>query len=135
MYHSLACWKTAAIVDRELKNLTSKTAKVYALKENIRMRVLGLGWNDLAITWSKSGVQLSVSELTYHLKAIIVHQKKRRIPEKPPVIIPERESLPPLGLPVKELKQIDLASHANLEYFEQNARSLRNTREAVGMWG
>ena len=76
MYHSLACWKSTAMVERELKKLTSKTAKVYALKENIRMRVLGLGWTDLAITWSNRGVQLSVSELTSYLKAIIVHQKK-----------------------------------------------------------
>ena len=34
---------------------------------------------------------------------------------------------------MKELTQIDLASHADLESFEQNARSLRNTREAVGI--
>ena len=45
MYNSLACWKTAAMVNQELSKLTSNTSKMRALKENIRMRVLGLGFD------------------------------------------------------------------------------------------
>ena len=43
MYHSAACWKTSAAVDIELKKLKSKSRQLNALKENIRMRVIGLG--------------------------------------------------------------------------------------------
>ena len=43
MVNSQACWKTSAQVDRELKKLKSKSAKLDGLKENIRMCVLGLG--------------------------------------------------------------------------------------------
>ena len=35
MYHSDACWRTNREVDRESKKLTSKSAKLNGLKENI----------------------------------------------------------------------------------------------------
>ena len=53
MYNSEACWRVNRDVDRGLKKLKSNTAKINALKENIRMRVLGLGWIDLSTPWSK----------------------------------------------------------------------------------
>ena len=78
MYCSLACWKTVTMVDCKLRKLKSKTAKLNALKENIRMRVLGLGWKDLSIPWSKQGNILTVNQLSTHLKIIILQQKKER---------------------------------------------------------
>ena len=47
-----------------------------ALKENIRTHVIGLGWSDLAIPWSKHEISLTVSDLTAHLKTITVQQKE-----------------------------------------------------------
>eukprot|EP00957_Ditylum_brightwellii_P060695 4608146-Ditylum_brightwellii.AAC.1 len=55
MYGSEACWKTTVIVDTKLNKLTSKKAKQRAIKENIQIWTIGLGWNDLATTWSKDG--------------------------------------------------------------------------------
>ena len=43
MYGSAKCWRTADMVNCELGKLTSNKSKIDALKENIRMRVLGLG--------------------------------------------------------------------------------------------
>ena len=60
MYFSPACWKTENIVDRELQKLKSKSAKLYALKENIRIRVIGLGWSEFSMTWSKDGKEKSI---------------------------------------------------------------------------
>ena len=72
MYKSNACWKgNAAVVDRNLAKLTSKTAKLEALKENIRMRVKGCGWEACHIAWSHQRRQRSVKELSKHLKWII----------------------------------------------------------------
>ena len=56
MYYQAACWKTSQSVDCELKKLKSKSAKLVALKDNIHMRVIGLGWEDLATPWSKNGI-------------------------------------------------------------------------------
>ena len=53
--------------------MTSKCAKFIGLKENIQMRVIGLGWTDLATAWSKNGKEFTPKELTDHLKNIISH--------------------------------------------------------------
>ena len=53
-----------------------ESAKVEALKENIRMRVLGLGWKQFSITWSQKGVRRSVDDLAMHLKMIIREERK-----------------------------------------------------------
>ena len=44
MFYSAACWNNAAAVDRNMKNLNSKSSKLLALKDDIRMRVIGLVW-------------------------------------------------------------------------------------------
>ncbi len=59
-----------------LGQLKSESAKLEALKEIIRMRVIGLGWKQFAITWSYKGAQRLVSELAAHLKMIIREEKK-----------------------------------------------------------
>ena len=84
-------------MDRELKRLNSKRAKLDGLKGNIRIRVLGLGWKDLHTAWSKNGKEYTVNELSNQLKKIISHQRTREIPNKPPVELPGRKKIPTLG--------------------------------------
>ena len=58
-------------VDRMLKRLTSVAAKQRFLRDNIEMRVEGLGVmfaEDFSITWSVKSKQRSVKELANHLK-------------------------------------------------------------------
>ena len=71
------------------------------------MRVLGLGWKDLSIPWSKQGNILTVNQLTIHLKSTYITTEKRKIPNGPPVEMPQRKSLPSLGVPVKKLIEVD----------------------------
>jgi hypothetical protein len=53
MYHSDLCWKgKQRIGQKMLAGLKSESAKLKALNKNIRMRVVGLGWMQFAITWS-----------------------------------------------------------------------------------
>ena len=92
MFTSEACWMTATIVNSELKKIKSRSAKLSALKEQIRIRVLGLGWDDLATPWSKDGKILTPDELSLHLKMIIKEQKRRIIPAKSPAKSPARIS-------------------------------------------
>jgi len=58
MLESDACWKTYAKVDMELKKIKSDTRKREALKDQIKMRSLGLGWNDCHHAWSKGGTPI-----------------------------------------------------------------------------
>ena len=56
IYHSMwssdACWKTIGAVKEGLKKLKYKKEKLGALKDNIKTRYLGLGWDKC-----KNGVQ------------------------------------------------------------------------------
>ena len=71
MWGSAACWKTTTKADEEYAKLTSKSAQLEALKEQIRIRVEGLGWSELSCAWSKNGVQFLPDELMKHLKMLI----------------------------------------------------------------
>jgi hypothetical protein len=133
MYFSPACWKTSAAVDRELNKLSGKTAKLQGLKENIRMRVLGLGWSDLATPWSKNGKAFSTAQLATHLKLIISKQRTRHIPEKPPANLPTRKVLPNLGTVTADVIDIDMANLECSDEFENKARTTKQEREAAGV--
>ena len=87
MFYSLAFWNTAAAVDRELKKLKSKIYKILDLKENIRMKVICLGWEDLITNWYKNGKAFNTEELASHLKMIVSKQQSHSIPTKPPVLL------------------------------------------------
>ena len=75
MLYSAACWKTAAAVDRDMKNPNSKISKLLDSKENTRMKVIGLGWEDLSTYWSKNGKDFTSEELTLHLKIRVPKQR------------------------------------------------------------
>ena len=53
MFGSKACCKTSNMVDIEIKKLKIKTGNLCTPKENIKMRVVGLGWVDLSTPRSK----------------------------------------------------------------------------------
>eukprot|EP00965_Chrysotila_dentata_P021159 700541-Pleurochrysis_carterae.AAC.1 len=99
-WKSAACWKTAAHAEAELVKLKSKTARAGALKEQIRIRVLGL--------------------LT-HLKTIIALQRTRSLPTKPPVQALERKSMPQLGKRTTDVAKLDAAEVANSAVLEASA--------------
>lgn len=133
MYGSAACWKTAQAVDRELAKLKTKTAKLEALKENIKMRVVGLGFSDLATAWSKDGKEFTPHHLAAHLKTIITATRSRTIPAKPPIPLPERKALPSLGVQAHDAAALDLLQLSKGTDFEAEARRVRAEREAAGI--
>ena len=72
MYFSKACWQgDPNVVDEELKKITSDRGMKHAVKENINIRVIGFGWVQFKISWSKNGKVKSVCELAQHLKTIL----------------------------------------------------------------
>ena len=119
MYKSVARWKTISEVKRELKKLKSKTAKLNALKENIRMRVIGFGWKDFATPWSKNGEEFTALYLTSHLEKIIIYEGRNKIPKKPPVELPKRKELPILGTKTQVLTNLDSTYDKNTSVFEK----------------
>jgi hypothetical protein len=89
MYVSPACWKDDhRYVTRELRKLTSESAKYHALKENIMIRVKGFGWEWCRHQWSKDGRKYTVEELANHLRRIIKEEKNHEIPIEPVPNVP-----------------------------------------------
>ena len=54
-----------------MKNITTKTDKYKALKDNINMLVLGLGIEQYHCNWSKNGKTVPIDFLIQHLEQII----------------------------------------------------------------
>ena len=131
-YGSSACWMKVSDVDKELKKLKSKSAKLWALKENIRIRVIGLGWNEFSHPWSKNGIEYSPNELAEHLKKIIKAEKRRVIPRGPPTLVPQRKNLPSLGEQTMDVKTMNVTSQEKNIDFDRIARTLRIKRESRG---
>ena len=47
IFHSLTGWQTKPKAVSEFEKLTSKSSKLAAVKDQIRIRVLGFGWEEL----------------------------------------------------------------------------------------
>ena len=55
MFHSPACWQNKKVANKSFEKLTSRSAKLEAVKEQIRIRVVGFGCKDLHHPWSEGG--------------------------------------------------------------------------------
>ena len=134
MFDSAACWKTCKQVDSELKKIKSPSGKKEALKDQIKMRVLGLGWEDCHHAWSKGGNDFSPAVLAKHLKeGIIQKHKTRKIPKKPPIDYPTRKELPILGTLSPDIIRHDAEKAAKEIELMKEAEKLMKELEEKGL--
>ena len=128
-YMSIRCWRNAKQVDDGLATL-SATGKLDEVKEQIKMKVLGLGWNDLHHAWSKNGTKYTWEELATHLKTEIIPKKSiRNIPEQPPVNLPSRKELPVLGTLAPDIVLLDNAEQSKVTEFDKMTWNKRDKQE------
>jgi hypothetical protein len=128
-----ACWKTdPKIVATELKKLTLETMRYSALKENITIRVKGLGWEWCHHAWSKDGKKYSVLELARHLRWITKEEKKYDIPTGPSINVPTRTYLPILGTQTCDVAALDHRYLSDEIRFKQKAEKACHERESKG---
>jgi len=121
MYHSDACWKTAAAARGNFDELGSETAKREAVKDQIRIRVNGLGWKDLHHAWSLKGLDYTANQLLQHLmmKVIPAQNDGRVIPESPSINLPSRKNMQQLGTRTLDVDDLDKRKEDEMEEFEQ----------------
>ena len=106
--HSLAFWKTKKDARKEFTRLGSKTAKLEAVKFQIRIHVIGFGWKDLHHPWSERGVDFLPEQLMTHLCDVIIpEQKKRGIPKQPKLELPYRKCMLQLGTKAADVEELD----------------------------
>ncbi len=122
-YNSPACWKgDPSVVDTNLKRLRYKSHQEEALKENVKMRVDGLGLKQFKITYSHKGKKRSVKELADHLKMIIAEEAKMKLPSGPKVELPQKRNDPDLGTKTSEATELE-------EKYEQQTKTVKEIAE------
>jgi hypothetical protein len=108
MSKSQCFWKTKAIANKEYKKLESKTAKLNAVKEQIKIRIIGFGWKDLHHAWSQDGTAYSPNQLfKYLVDTLIPQQSVRGIPNSADIDLPSRKALPTLGQTTADVARLD----------------------------
>ena len=138
IYHSMwdseACMKTVNDVTSGLQGLKYKKDKLQALKDNIQIRYRGFGWEEWKTPWSYAGVQFSIPQLTKVLKDLIKEEKKKKraIPDKPKVPIPQRKDMATLGTATKQRGNLDINGMEVEDAFELKSRNDWKKRELEG---
>ena len=132
MYRSDACWKTVREVSNGVKVLKTKKDKYEALKENIKIRVIGFGWDQFHQAWSKDGNPYWIEFLGEKLKDIIRKSKNMEIPDEAPIDIPRRKNLPSLGERTAFVKALYSNFITDTKEFKKDENRLQREREDSG---
>ena len=134
MWNSEACMKTTKDITTGLKSLKYKKDKLQALKDNIQIRYRGFGWEEWKSQWSHGNVTYLIPELTKTLKKLTKEEKKKKrsIPDKPKVPIPQRKDMPILGTESKQRGKLDETGIEVEDEFEQKSRNEWKKRDAEG---
>ena len=132
-YYSPACLETPRSIDTEVKKLKSDTARREELKEQIRIRWLGLGWDDCQHAWSAKEVDYSAKVLADHLKNhILKKNSKHWVPSKSPVDLPVRKFLPLLDMVTGDILRMDANRVVEEKTLMDKAETMRDELEKKG---
>ena len=86
IYYSSVRWKTPVDISKEFANLGTKTERLREIKDQMRMRIIGLGWHDLRPGWSKVGNDHSPEYFCGDLiKGILPEEETKTLPKAPSV--------------------------------------------------
>ena len=97
-YHSPRCWTTVEKAMAEYNELESESKKLKAVKEQILIRYIGLGWDKAHHPWSHDKVSFTAHQLFHHLINIVIPlADKLGIPPGPPLTLPSAPTVPTLG--------------------------------------
>jgi len=132
-YSSPRCWKTVTDTREEYGRLSSESPRLEAVKEQILIRYLGLGWSAAHHPWSTSGREFSSNELLEHLVNVVIPLAKEL--EVPPVALPAPPEMIELGTTSELGKSINVTNSEKMEKFKADARLEIEQRESRGEGG
>jgi len=121
---------------RAFCELGSKTAKTEAVKEHIRIRVPGFGWEDLHHPWSERGVEYTPEQLLDHLIQTIISEEspwKSGIPSVPVVDLPSRGERKRLGTMSLDVVDLQKKKNEQKQAVRVGGEALREKLETNGV--
>eukprot|EP00956_Cyclotella_meneghiniana_P008423 scaffold11328_cov66-Cyclotella_meneghiniana.AAC.8 len=83
IYRSERGWKTLSQSWRTFNQLSSESARLRAVKQQIVIRWKGFGWDEAAHAWSKDQRPYSSLELMKHFVEVVLPMEKHWVPDKP----------------------------------------------------
>ena len=138
---------TPSELARALQQISSLSRQQAYLRQQIEMRVNGLGWSDLATTWQPAGetLEASVKRLTIHLKEVLVEEAVRTrrgevvwadgkliTPTEAPLPDFEAKTLKQLGTRTDDAEELSKRALCSPEQIASAAQRERERREAAG---
>ena len=115
--------------------LKYKKDRMAAVKEQILMRYLGLGWEEAHHPWSKKGHgQYSDTELFDHFITVVLPlADTREVPDKPPIKLPGLPSnLKRLGTRAQDCVDLEVSLGSEERQFRLKAMKKRDQLEENG---
>ena len=133
-YHSKRCWLTVEQARLEWREIKTKTDKLRAVKEQIHIRLFGLGWKEAHHPWSKEGYTYTPEELFDHLVNVVIPlASKLDVPSEASTELPAPPDLPVLGTKA----EIDLTKGSccagRIQEPKLKAHEERDARELEGL--
>ena len=132
-WHHEKCWHTEAEANEQYNALTSKSAKLKAVKNQLLIRYLGLGWDEAYHAWSCNGVDYTPLHLFRFLVDVVIPLKgEKEVPEEPPVELPAPPDMPTLGKTSSDANGLSDTHNDRLKAFKAKWRSERDNRMERG---
>mmetsp|Transcript_9817 Transcript_9817/g.20905 ORF Transcript_9817/g.20905 Transcript_9817/m.20905 type:complete len:211 (-) Transcript_9817:255-887(-) len=132
-YHSQRAWTTAEEATNIYSRLPNEAQQLKAVKEQILIRYLGLGWNEAHHPWSSGGTTFSSRHLFNHLvQKVIPLANKYEVSQEPPLTLPAPSNLPQLGEKSVIAETLQVGWFQNMIQFKEKAHSIRDEREKEG---
>ena len=133
-YDSPRCWLTAEVSERVYSDLNSETRRLAAVKEQILIRYLGLGWEEAYHAWSGGGTTFTSKKLLKHLVDVVIPLvDSLTVPHEPPVNLPTMPELQSLGTISELALDQERLSDEKLIQFKQKANDEIDKREDTGL--
>ncbi len=132
-YHSKQCWATVEEATNIYQQLPTESSRLNAVKEQILIRYLGLGWKEAHHPWSSQGEMYTSSDIFRHLiETVIPLQDIMEVPDDAPINLPTAPDVNKLGLQTDVALNLKVANSKKIAKFKQDAREERDQREAAG---
>ena len=107
-YDSPRCCKSAMDALDLFNELSSKSAKLQFVKEQILIRCLGLGWAKACHPWSRNKHNYTPTELMEHfVKVVLPLANTEVVPDASPMNKPGLPSLPGLGTVAHDITALE----------------------------
>ena len=113
--------------------LRGKEQKLEYVKEQFRIRDLGLGWTDVHTPWSVKGKPKTSPALLKELVEMLEKHKDRPIPNEAPVPSARRKNFLTLGTKTTDAAALEAAQTLDIDAFKAEAARQKAAREAEGV--